>query len=112
MRGRVVSSRAGEWGQWTAHNTNAETQVAPVEVLKGDTVDFVVECRANLNADSFQWAPVIQMTDAGDRAATGMAMVWAAKVNFIDPKKIPRALKPWDKYAQVLLLSNELMFVD
>ncbi len=112
VRGTLASSRLGELGRWIVHNTTAETKVAKVEVRKGDTVDFVVDGRANVNADSFQWAPVIQMIDAGEQAANGMAMVWDAKVNFIDPKKIPRTLKPWEKYAQVLLLSNELMFVD
>ncbi len=112
VRGIIVSSRLGELGQWIAHNSTNETKITKVEMIKGDTVDFVIDCRANLNSDSFVWSPVIQMLDTGERAATGMAMEWDAKANFMDPKKIPRTLKPWEKYAQVLLLSNELMFVD
>jgi len=39
---------------------------------------------------------------------------WSAKTDFVGPQK-PKEKRPltnWEKYAQVLLLANELMFVD
>jgi mono/diheme cytochrome c family protein len=59
VRARVVSSRGGVAGEWTAHMSEAETLVAKVEVKKGDTLDFVTDCRAEHTNDSFMWAPVI-----------------------------------------------------
>jgi len=37
---------------------------------------------------------------------------WAAKEDFSGPKDIPQPLDAWERFAQVLLLSKELMFVD
>ena len=42
----------------------------------------------------------------------GLNRVWDARANFIDPKKLPAPLGAWEKYVQVLLLSNEFAFVD
>jgi hypothetical protein len=38
--------------------------------------------------------------------------VWDAHENFIDPRKHLKPLAPWEKYAQVLLISNEFFFVE
>src|SRR6185503_6913476 len=43
VRGRVVSSSAGEAAQWIAHNSKATTNVERIEVKRGDTIDFVVD---------------------------------------------------------------------
>jgi hypothetical protein len=42
-------------GEWTAHNAQAATPVEAVEVEAGETVDFVIDCRGDVNADSFTW---------------------------------------------------------
>lgn len=66
VRGRIVSSRAGIHGTWTAANGAAETSVEVVELKAGDTLDFVVDCRENENADSFEWKVTIsRLTPAG-----------------------------------------------
>jgi hypothetical protein len=44
--------------------------------------------------------------------STGTAAEWNAKQDFSGPKEIPSPLNAWEKYAQVLLMSNELAFVD
>ena len=99
VRGRIVSSLEGERGSWVVHDGEAETHVAGLRVTKGSTVDFVVDCRANEAYDSFAWAPIIK-----DEAAT-----WNAAADFAGPS-VP--LSAWEKYAHVLLLTNELDFVD
>ena len=44
--------------------------------------------------------------------SAGPPTVWDAKVNFVDPPKLPKPLSAWGKLAQELLLSNEFAFVD
>jgi hypothetical protein len=66
VRGRIVSSRVGIHGTWTAANGTAEASVAVVELKAGDTLDFVVDCRENENADSLEWKVTItRLTSAG-----------------------------------------------
>jgi hypothetical protein len=43
----------------------------------------------------------------------GGQVEWSAKSQFAGPpKEKPKSLGPWEKYAQVLLLANETVFVD
>jgi hypothetical protein len=107
---RIVSNRAGVLGEWTLHQQNAEAKVARLEVHRGETIDFAVDFRANLNSDMFKWAPTIQMTPAEPGSET---IAWSAKKEFGGPPSPPPApLSPWEKYAQVLLSANEFLFVD
>jgi hypothetical protein len=76
------------------------TNLSAVTVQAGDTVDFVVESTGNEGFDSFLWAPVI--SEPGHRVPLA-----EAKAGFSGP-----ALDPWPLLAQVLLLSNEFLFVD
>lgn len=103
IRARVVSSRQGELGTWFLHKLEAQTGFKGVAVKKGDSIDFVVDIRNNLNSDDFTWAPAIQMD--GDKGG-----VWDSAREFSGPP--PTALAPIEKYAQVLLLTNEFAFVD
>ncbi len=76
------------------------TDLSAVAVKAGDTVDFLVESTGNEGFDSFLWSPVI--------SAPGHRVPLAeAKAGFSGP-----ALDPWPLLAQVLLLSNEFLFVD
>jgi hypothetical protein len=114
IRGRIISSRAGGLGSWTLHNDKAEAKVESVEVKSGDTIDFVVDFNANLNSDDFNWSPVIKSKDQPAGASSvEYAAEWNAKKDFSGPpEEPPKPLSAWEKYAQVLLLSNEFMFVD
>jgi len=150
VRSRVVSSRLGPLGEWTALHQKVSTPIGRIEVKRGDTLDFVTDCRASVSFDTFHWAPVIKMVseapkvgradlpvglDTRQRVPTGIkaptresgknaaaapevTTEWSAKVNFAGPAKSVEkpadkpGLSPWEKFAQVLLLSNELMFVD
>ena len=114
IRGRIVSSRAGSLGSWTLHNDKAETKIESLGVKKDDTIDFVVDFNANLNSDDFKWAPVIKSKEQPTGASSGeYAGEWNGKKDFSGPPEPPpKPLSPWEKYAQVLLLSNEFMFVD
>ena len=81
-----------------------------VTLHKGDTLDFVVDINSDLNNDQHLWKPVIH--DVSDTAASVAApgRHWDAEKDFAGPA--PRRLNRWEQIAQVLLISNELMFVD
>ncbi len=102
--GRIVSSRMGElWKAEVPAAGSAEAKVERLEVKAGETIDFLVGCRSSDSSDGFVWAPLIR----------GEAGQWDAKAQFAGPPPpLPPALKPWEQYAQVLLQTNEFMFVD
>jgi hypothetical protein len=103
---RVVSSAAGQAGEWTVHNDRRRTEVSPIEVRTGDTIDFLTECRENPNNDSFEWNVTLQM----EPAAPGAASEWNSAGGFHGPQ--PQPMSAWEQYAQALMLSNEFLFVD
>lgn len=109
VRARIVHGTSGPVGEWTARNTKVDTKPAAFAVKAGETVDFVVDAVGSATADSFNWAPRIAFT----AAAAMEVRTWDAKKDFGEtPKAPPPPLTPWEEFAQVLLLSNELAFVD
>ena len=106
IRARIISSRHGTLGQWIVHATEADTHFYKLTIEKGDTVDFVVDIRKGLNSDQFLWAPEIQLN-------SDKPTLWNAQAEFRAPyTALPVPLKPWEKFAQVLLSSNEFLYVD
>ena len=110
--GRIVSSRTGEIGQWIVHNGKAETVVAACQVKRGDTIDFITEMQTNANTDTFHWSPTLNVVKVEYGTVPPKRNNWSAQNDFEGPVKTPASLNAWEKYAQVLLLSNEFMFVD
>ena len=106
VRAFVVSSRNGIVGRWTARGSSAETRLEKVEVTRGDTLDFVVDCGADENTDSFQWAPGLR--DAG----RGTGRTWDARAEFEGPSALAVPLTRWEQLAQVLLMANEAVIFD
>jgi len=110
--GRIVSSTIGHLKDYPVHATSADTTLPRVDVKKGDTIDFIVECRTNHGFDSFEWALEIEMIEP---AAKGQLTLWNATADFSGQQiAAPKTaqLSPWERYAQVLMLSNEFVFVD
>jgi hypothetical protein len=114
VRGWVVSSRLGVVRDWTVHHGKENTSVEKTDVQQGDTIDFVVDCRGGPDSDSFSWAPRIEFASphADSDANAALPKTWDAKEDFSGPKEVYKPLNAWERIAQVLLLSNELMFVD
>ena len=114
IRVYIFSSRKGLLGDWTLHNQSAEAKVESLAIMQGDTVDFVVSIRQSLNNNDFMWSPVIRMTGPeAIRDANGYVKQWNATKEFDGPPGEERKpLTVWEQYAQVLLLSNEFLFVD
>jgi hypothetical protein len=112
----LVSSRGGELGLWTVHHGKATTEVVGIPVKRGDTLDFVVGCKGDNSFDSFVWSPAIQLEAAVIRAVAAKKeaspSAWSAEGDFSGPMAKSEPLTPWEKYAQVLLETNEFAFVD
>lgn len=100
VRGRIVSSRDGELASWSVNGSSADTRLNGIRVQKGDTIDFIVDARRDPENDAYTWAPVIKSDD----------QTWNAKNDFAGP--LPQQLGIWERYAQVLLETNEFAFVD
>ncbi len=112
VRGWVVLSRAGEpaklLGKWDARGAKKPTKLESVEVKQGDTIDFIVLTLGE-EPETFAWAPLIELCDPAGHAKHR----WSAQTEFAGPPEpAPLGLTPLEKYAQVLLLTNELVFVN
>jgi hypothetical protein len=111
IRAFLLHNQTNVLGHWTIHDEKLETKVARLEIKAGDSVDFVVSIYKSLNNNDFVWAPTLRMLD--DRDRNGYAREWNAAREFAGPPGEERKpLTPWEQYAQVLLLSNEFLFVD
>ena len=106
----IVSSRHGVLASATLHNASRSLSVDRIEVRAGDTLDFLVDCNANLNSDQYVWAPEIRAAGDSPGTSDSAALVWSAERDFAGPAQ--PMLAPWEQLVQVLLLSNEFMFVD
>ena len=108
VRGRIVSSMGGALGEWTVSNRKEATKLESVAVEAGETIDFAVDCIATASADTYTWAPSVAFTPANGESPR----TWDAKKDFESPPKPAAPLTRWEELAQVLLLANELAFVD
>lgn len=112
--GLVYSSARGVLGQWTVHNRTQSARIPRLQLKKGDTLDFIVHCGRVPGADAFTWAPQVRMTSVANMAQLGNkeTPVWNARTDFSGPNNAveARPLVAWEKFAQVLLLTNELTF--
>ena len=79
VRARIVSSRLGELATWIASGTSAETKLGGIAVEKGDTIDFIVDGRADTENDAFTWAPSIHLAGSETR--------WSASTDFRGPSR-------------------------
>jgi hypothetical protein len=104
---RIVSSRHGELAHYIGFKNTQETKLLRVAVKRGDTIDFETDRRSNPRDDQFTWMPTVRMS-APNGAEAG---VWSAQKDFTGHPAF-RHLSVWEKYAQVLLETNEMAFVN
>ncbi|MCC6796735.1 MAG: PSD1 domain-containing protein [Candidatus Hydrogenedentes bacterium] len=103
----VVSNRSGVAWKSVVNRAEIKSDVASIVVETGDTIDFIVSPGPTDSFDSHAWAPVVRYT--GD-SQQNTRNEWRADVDFSGP--LPLAMTPWERFAQVLLASNEFAFVD
>jgi hypothetical protein len=109
--GYVISSSGEILWKGHARNSTAHSSFSDIAVKAGDTIDMVIDSGADQNHDSFSWHPRIHVSENADsQAPPGGRREWLAQEEFTGPPLPP--MEPWAKYAQVLLMSNEFMFVD
>jgi hypothetical protein len=106
VRSRIVASRAGVVGTWEARNSQAATAPPPVAVQKGDTIDFITDCRGSVDYDQFNWTVTLRLTTSDKDPG----QVFDSTTGFHGPLTPP--LSRWQELAQVLLMSNEFAFID
>ena len=99
VRGLVVA-RGEIVAEWTVAPKGRKKTEVLVQVSAGEAVDFLVESTGEEAFDGFHWAPVITEEGANLPLAE-------ARAGFSGP-----ALDRWPLLAQVLLLSNEFLYVD
>ncbi|MFM8470833.1 MAG: PSD1 and planctomycete cytochrome C domain-containing protein [Limisphaerales bacterium] len=114
VQGQIVYSGAGVLLRGVAMRNEVTFAVPRLMVKAGETIDFVVDCRAGGVNDTFTWSPIIkeldpQRTTATAAVATGKQ--WNAQRDFAAPVRGQR-LYPWEKLAQILLETTELTFVN
>jgi hypothetical protein len=112
VRCYIVASRGGLLKFTALHNRKEEMNVDSLALQKGDTIDFVVDLNANLNSEQHLWSPSVRElpTQTSTSADSNRPTHWDARRDFSGPP--PVRLTRLEQLAQVLLISNELMFVD
>ena len=106
IRAFVSHSRLGKLRSATLLDSKAELSLASIAFQKGDTLDFIVDIGNGLNSDQFLWSAQVIASSGGDVPSE----VWDAQKDFTASPKT--TLSSWEQLAQVLMLSNEFMFVD
>jgi hypothetical protein len=100
VRARILSN--GELRATATAKQSEASLSAEFAVQAGQIVDFVVDPIAYESYDSCTWAPTLTLYIEGKQIGH-----WDAAADFAGPDQQARA-----EFAQVLLMSNEFMFVD
>ena len=103
VRATVLVNGGNSIGQWTARNSEAQTDSVLMFVFAGQDIDFVTDCIGGPDSDGFSWRVRIRYEDG-------------AREEFDAEKQFPALpaapLDRWQQLAQALLASNEFAFVD
>jgi hypothetical protein len=109
VRAWVLSSRVGVLGSWDARNESRSMGFEQLNLAEGETLDFVVGALGDVSHDSFDWLVKLRTQQSpllSDRRN------WNSKEDFEGPQDPVKPLSALARLGQVLLMSNELVFVD
>ncbi len=90
---------------FTVANSETETIVDRLAVVKGQVIDFVVSPRSTTTADAHIWTIEIEGIEGAISKAT-----WNSSADFQAPP--PPPLTPLAQLAQALMLTNEFLYID
>lgn len=95
---------------WKALKEGVATNIEEIPVKRGDALDFVVLPSGKV-AETYVWAPSVHLLNVpGDMPEKHD---WDAHSEFAGPPPpAPKGMTAWEKYAQALLLTNELVYVN
>ncbi|MDE0623481.1 MAG: PSD1 and planctomycete cytochrome C domain-containing protein [Bryobacterales bacterium] len=111
IRGWLVSSERGVLASWVVRGFEVETVIKALDVVEGEHIDFVVDSLGDYESDSFLWSPRIEEVLAAEQRESGMEpQSWSAEEGF--PRRHELPLTATERYAQVLMMTNEFAFRD
>ncbi|MCA9228797.1 MAG: hypothetical protein KDA47_24440, partial [Planctomycetales bacterium] len=105
VRARLVSSRHGVLGTWSAHHTSVDTGPVRTRVAAGDTIDFVVDFNGQILHDEHQWPVVIR--HVAESPPNDAVAMWDSVQDFRGGR-----VDRWQAFLHALLMTNEFVFVD
>jgi hypothetical protein len=103
VRGFVVSSRGGLLQHAAVHHGQAALNVESLDVVTGETIDFVADIGQQLSYNQYLWKAII--TPESEPNAP-----FDSEKDF--QQQSVEHLSAWEQLAQVILSSNEFLFVD
>ncbi len=110
----VVSSRKGLLKTFPRDaGGSMDIHLENLEIQPGDVIDLVVAPRGENAFDDFSWSPRIVEVGINAAGAPFAVKQWRSEDAF--RRSVPfweGGMDPWEQLAQVLLMSNEFMFVD
>jgi len=76
----------------------------------GDVVDFMISCNKNIVGDEYTIdISIVQVKDMDSL----IPLTWNSKKDFKGPvRDIDKELNSWERYAHILLMSNEMIFIN
>jgi len=96
-------------GEWRSHNASLSTESLSIELKPKDTIELVVDpIEKNPDNDSFEWPVVLAFKARGAREET----IDSVQKFSGSAKPLKVEFDVWDSLAQILLMSNEFMYVD
>ncbi|MCA9085897.1 MAG: PSD1 domain-containing protein [Planctomycetaceae bacterium] len=99
----VVSSETGLLDSGRLHMSKLKSAIPEHHVRAGETIDFVCDIGDVLNSDQHEWQ--ISITSDSQPSVN-----WDSKEDFT--RDVQQQLKALEQLAQILLCSNEFLFVD
>ncbi|MCA9206980.1 MAG: DUF1553 domain-containing protein, partial [Planctomycetales bacterium] len=105
VRARLVSSRHGVLGTWSAHHTSVDTGPVRTRVAAGDTIDFVVDFNGEILHDEHEWPVVIR--HVAESPPNDAVAMWDSVQDFRGGR-----VDRWQAFLHALLMTNEFVFVD
>ncbi len=113
LLGYIVSDKNGLLGDYAVKKSESKTDLNAIEVKQGETIDFVASPGPTTSHDSFSWTMRIKMDRPANSTGQSLQTKWESRKDFAGPPPaLPEPLSPWAQFAQVLLLTNEFMYVD
>jgi hypothetical protein len=103
IRAAVVHSRLGLLAMTSLHQDKRDIDIECVELQQGEWLDFVVDIGQVLNSDEYGWRINIAPAMAGGKH-------WDSVADFTSNER--QQLNAWEQLAQILMCSNEFLFVD
>ena len=92
---------------WKSHNNSVSTRHASLKVKSGDVVELAVEPTATHGFDSYTWVKKLKLKQDGKLKEIDLQAMFTSEQG-----GGATLYSVWDALAQVMLMSNEFLYVD